>query len=236
MNDGANAAIDVRDVTKTYALGDVEGRSAARRDVHDRPRRVRRDHGPVGLRQVDADEPAGLPRPADRRRVLPRRHRRLHAERRRAGGDQAARSWASSSRDSTCSARTSALKNVALPLFYAGVGNARAQRRRDRAARARSASATGSTTSPANSRAGSSSGSRSRARWSTIPRCCSPTSRPATSTPRPAKRSWRSSASSTPAAARSSWSPTTRTSPATPSGSSALRDGRIVSDEPTARG
>jgi hypothetical protein len=52
-----------------------------------------------------------------------------------------------------------------------------------------SASATGCTTGPASSRAANSSGWRSPARWSAAPRCCWPTSPPATSTQRPRSRS-----------------------------------------------
>ena len=92
--------------------------------------------------------------------------------------------------------RTTALRQVMLPLLYADP--APADRRGDGRARAssRSASATAWTTIRASSRAASSSASPSRAPWSTIRSSCSPTSRPARSTARPRKRSWSCSASS----------------------------------------
>jgi ABC-type lipoprotein export system ATPase subunit len=74
--------------------------------------------------------------------------------------------------------RTSALENVELPLVYAGVS---------------AAEPVASCTRPTSSRAASSSASRSRGRSSTARACCSPTSRPATSTRARVRRSWRSS-------------------------------------------
>ena len=63
----AAAVIETPRLGKVYAPGS-EAEVVALRDVdlRDRTRRVRRDHGPVGLRQVDADEPARLPGHADR--------------------------------------------------------------------------------------------------------------------------------------------------------------------------
>ena len=85
------------------------------------------------------------------------------------------------------------------PALLAGVParEARAPRR----ASCSSASASTSTRDarrPATSPAASSSASRSPARWSTARASCSPTSRPATSTPPPPARSWRCCASATP--------------------------------------
>ena len=79
-------------------------------------------------------------------------------------------------------------------------------------------------------RAASASASRSRARWSTTLRSCSPTSRPAISTPRPAPRSWRCSRGCTRAATRSSSSRTKPTSPPTRIASSHIRDGQVEKD------
>jgi putative ABC transport system ATP-binding protein len=74
--------------------------------------------------------------------------------------------------------RTSALENVELPMLYRrGIG---AKERHERWPR--SASAIGWTTIRTSSRADSSSASPSPAPSSTSRRCCSPTSRPATST------------------------------------------------------
>ena len=85
-------------------------------------------------------------------------------------------------------AEFSALENVALPQMIArqeprggaGAGDARCSRL--------SGSRRARRTCRASSRAASSSASRSRARWPTRRRCCSPTSRPATSTSAP--RRW----------------------------------------------
>ncbi len=68
-----------------------------------------------------------------------------------------------------------------------------------------SASATAPTTIPTSFPAASSSASPSPAPSSTSPPCCSPTSRPATSTPRPASKSWACSRNSTTRASPSSW-------------------------------
>ena len=65
------------------------------------------------------------------------------------------------------------------------------------------------TTTPTSSPAASSSASRSRARSSTTRRCCWPTSRPATSIPRPRSGSCSCSTASTAPARRSSSPPTT---------------------------
>ena len=85
--------------------------------------------------------------------------------------------------------RTTALANVELPLVYAGVGQ-------PSGARGRwprwtwSAWPTGSTTSRTSSPAASSSGWPWPGRWSPPPRCSSPTSPPATSTPSPRRTCW----------------------------------------------
>ena len=42
---------------KTYENGTLQGPGAARHHVYGRARRVRRDHGAVGLGEIDADEP-----------------------------------------------------------------------------------------------------------------------------------------------------------------------------------
>ena len=87
-------------------------------------------------------------------------------------------------------ARTSALENVELPLIYSADGNsAGAGRRRRASAWPWSGSPAGRTTSRASSPAASSSASRSRGRWSTTRSSSSPTSRPATSTRGPPRRS-----------------------------------------------
>jgi len=85
--------------------------------------------------------------------------------------------------------RTSALENVELPLVYRGLRTAE-RSRLAREALAAVGLAGWESTRPRSSRAGSSSASRSRARSSPSRRCCSPTSPPATSTPRARERSW----------------------------------------------
>ena len=84
--------------------------------------------------------------------------------------------------------RSTSLRNVELPLIYAGIDP---EEREERAAEALSAVGLGDRflTSLTNSPAASASASRSRVRWSTIPRSSSPTNRPGTSIPRPAKKS-----------------------------------------------
>ena len=79
-----------------------------------------------------------------------------------------------------------ALENVMLPLELAGQPNARGAAREVLARRPRRRAAS---TIRGSCRAASSSASRSRARSYAARRCCSPTSRPAISTPRPASAS-----------------------------------------------
>lgn len=88
--------------------------------------------------------------------------------------------------------RTTALRNVELPLLYSN-GNGRDRTARARAALEASAWAIACTTSRMNSPAGNSNVSPLRARWSTIRASFWRTSRPARSTRKPARRSWQSS-------------------------------------------
>ena len=116
---------------------------AARRQPHDRGRRVRRHHGLVGLRQVDADGDARLPRPAEQRPLFLRRRRRGAARASPTSRACAASASASCSRASICWRAPARIENVALPLFYAASGPAsaglarRAGARGAQAARAR---------------------------------------------------------------------------------------------------
>ena len=94
--------------------------------------------------------------------------------------------------------RTSALENVIMPLSYT------AQHLSDQEGRQRAedllqrvAWGIAWTTNPLNSPAGSSSGWPLPGPSSIIPPSCSPMSPPATSTPRPVKKSWNSSGNST---------------------------------------
>ena len=99
--------------------------------------------------------------------------------------------------------KASLLRNVELPLLYAGVVRRRAEGAGPRRRSTRSASATARSTGRPSSRAASGSAPPSPGRSSTSPRSSSPTSPPATSTRRPASRSSRSSTACTRGARRS---------------------------------
>ena len=92
----ARAAQDVR-------VGGRAGARAARRRLHDDARRVRRGHGAVGLRQVDAAQPRRRPRHADRRRDRRSRASRSSARPRTSSRSCGAGTSASCSSSSTCS-------------------------------------------------------------------------------------------------------------------------------------
>ena len=81
------ALIELRDIAQGLRHGRREGARPQRRRPRHRARRVRGDHGLLGQRQVDADEPARLPRHAERRHLPPQRHGGRDAERHGAGGD-----------------------------------------------------------------------------------------------------------------------------------------------------
>ena len=146
----------------------------------------RRDHRAVGQRQVDAARAARRARRAVDGQRHHRRRRHHGARRGRAG------------------AVARPADRLRLPVLPPAAVADRARERaradgdcRRQAARPRaptrcwprSVSPTARITIRRSSRAASSSASRSRARSPTIRRCCSPTSRPATSTARPATRS-----------------------------------------------
>ncbi len=96
--------IELRSVTKVYGVGRGRGARAARASTSEiERRRVRRDHGAVGLRQVDGDEHPRLPRHADARRLPVSRAREVgHLDRTTSARCCAATSSASSSRASIC--------------------------------------------------------------------------------------------------------------------------------------
>ena len=65
--------IVTRGIKREYDMGGEIVRALRGVDLAIAPQRVRRDHGTVGLGQVDAHEPHRLPRHAERRRVLAER-------------------------------------------------------------------------------------------------------------------------------------------------------------------
>ncbi len=120
------------DLVKTYKMEDVEGPGAARRVAGGPPGRVRRRHGHLGLRQVDADEHPRLPRPPDLAAATSLAGREVS---RLGRGDLATvrnKVLGFVFQSFNLLARTSAQENVELPMVYAGVG---AAERRERAQR-----------------------------------------------------------------------------------------------------
>ena len=99
----AEAVVTARDVVRRYGEGDTA--VDALRGVSRRHRRrpPDRGHGPVGLRQVDADAHPRRPRPAHRGRGHRRRRRRHRASTTPSSRCCAATTSASSSSSSTCS-------------------------------------------------------------------------------------------------------------------------------------
>ncbi len=133
-------------------------------------------------------------------------------------------------------ARTDALHNVELPLIYAGLPRGE---RRERARQALERVGLGDRAAPPAQRAlrrpAPARGDRPRPGQPAV----DPARRRAHRQPRlapPRTRSCSSSTSCTQAATPSCWSPTRPTSPSTPARRVMLRDGKVVSDQPTARG
>ena len=185
MSNGA-VAIDVRDVVKTYALGGVEVRALRGVSFSIRAGEYVAIMGPSGSGKSTLMNLLGcLDRPSAGSYVLDGidvstlDDNALAAIRLKKLGFIF--------QGFNLLARTSAMKNVALPLFYAGMPT----RQRNAAAieSLRAVSATALTTSRTNSPAASSSASPLPGRSSTIPRCYWPMNRPAISIRKPAKRS-----------------------------------------------
>ena len=100
--DGRGRGRDARAAQDLRVRGRA-GARAARRRLHDDARRVRRGHGPVGVRQVDAAQPHRRARHADRRRDRRWRASRSSARARTSSRSCAAATSGSCSSSSTCS-------------------------------------------------------------------------------------------------------------------------------------
>ena len=100
--DSTAPLIEIADVTKTYRMGDVEVRSAARRELDVARGRVRRDHGAVRVGQVDAAQHPRLPRPPDHAAATRWRARTFRGSTPTRSPRRATGRSASCSRASTC--------------------------------------------------------------------------------------------------------------------------------------
>ena len=160
------------------------GPRAARDRPDGRARRVRRADRTVGLRQVDAHGDPRLPRHADGRAPTRSTASASRGSRAASSRRSATRRSGSSSSSTTCCRRPRSLRNVELPMLYAGVSRKERRAARPRAARAGrhpgegEGPAGGALRRPAPARR-----DRARARQPAR-RCSSPTSRPARSTPK----------------------------------------------------
>ena len=112
------ALIELHDITKTYQMGDVEVHALRGVSLTIERRRVRRDHGRLGLGQVDAHEHPRLPRPARRAaatcstgdevsRARPRTRSRRSATGRSASSSRASTCCRARARSRTSSCRCS---------------------------------------------------------------------------------------------------------------------------------
>ena len=216
--------IELRDLHKTYHLGEIDVPVLKGISLTVSPWRVCRPHGHLGIGQDHAHEHSGVPRPAHFRGITGWMARMWWPVGRRAGP-------APEPED-----------RLRLPELQSAAADQRPGKRHDAAVYYRTAplrprrGASGPETccsgsgwgiawitNRRNFPAASSSGWPLPGPSSMIPPSCSPTSPPETSIPTPVKKSWNYSGDSTRRKALpSSWSPTTPTSPAPPDGSSGL--------------
>ncbi len=162
-------------------------------------RRDRRPGRSFGHRQVDAAACRGPAGASRRRRSHRQRSSLRRADRREAHGDPPAARSASSTSSTICCPEFRRLENIMMPQMIAGLARKEAARTRKAAARLYAHRPPRRAIVPASFRAASSSGSRLRARLPMRRPCFSPTSRPATSIPRPratCSMRWRRSSAS----------------------------------------
>ena len=179
--------VSTADLRRTYGEGETAVHALAGVTLSLPGRPVHGDHGPVGLRQVDADAPAGRARQAD---VGLGRDRRAGARRPRRQGPHAAAARPPRLRLPGLQPRAGADRrgehhaaaDARGPQARPGVARPADRHRRP----ARPPHAPARRSSPA----ASSSASPWRARSCTGPPWCSPTSRPATWTRTPPRRCW----------------------------------------------
>ena len=182
--------VEVRGLVRDYPAGDDVVHALRGDRPRRRPRRAARGPRPLGQRQDHAAQPARRPGPADRGHACSWTGRRISDLDEAAAAGVRRHTVAFVFQTFGLIPILTAAENVGVPLRLVGADPGERDRRVAEllelvGLEARRAG-TGRTSCPA----ASSSGSRSPGRWPTGPGCCSPTSRPASSTPRPATRSW----------------------------------------------
>ena len=115
--------VEMRGIERTYVMGDNLVHALRGVDLTIEQGVVDRDHGHVGLRQVDDDEHHGLPRSADEGQLPPQRQGRREAVASAQLADVRGRMIGFVFQSFNLLSRTTALENVEMPLMYQGVGS-----------------------------------------------------------------------------------------------------------------